>query len=441
MDRRSFLKNSTLATLTTAAALYGLEQVPAAGEKGQEAADAVFAHGIPTHIALSWSDDPTTTQTVTWQTDAGVANGVVEFQAGGTLAGAARAEAAGRDFTTDLGPSRLYSAVLRGLTPNTRYSYRVGDGTHWSSTHSFTTAEAKAVRFKFLLFGDSQSGTTEPIYTPWAITVHNAFRAHPDARFMMNVGDLVEYGQSGAHWNAWFDGAQGVIDTLPQMPSDGNHETYPGTWPIFFDAQFRLPPNGPETLRQQAYSFNYGNVHFAVIDSQEAEEKHDILKTQASWLEADLAASTAPWKIVLYHRTPYDIKIARSNEPVKRAFSPVLDKYHVDLTFNGHDHGVARTFPVKGDIFSHKPSEGTVYYVTGRSGNKTYDDLVKKPYNSFFKNPLEQPNYLVVEVEGLRLTVKAYFQDGTLIDSYLIDKANDVTSDSALALPQMAVVG
>ena len=454
MDRRSFLKKGTLATIAAAAALYGLRQAPAdSAEKPSphpEGVDAGFARAIPTHIALSWTEDPTTTQTVTWQSDAAAEKGLVEYQASDKLTPARRSDATARLFTTDLGSTRLFSAVLRGMASNTRYIYRVGDGVCWSSWHTFTTAEAHAEHFKFLLFGDSQSGSNEPLYAPWALTLHNAFRANSDARFCINAGDLVETGQSGAHWNAWFDAAQGVIDTIPQMPIDGNHETYPaihdpadpthqrylGTFPVFYDTQFQLPQNGPAELRTQTYSFTYGNVHFVALDSQEAEEKHDILRKQVSWLEADLAASTAQWNIVLFHRTPYDIKLARNNDYVKQIFTPVLDKYHADIVFNGHDHGVARTFPVKSGVFSHQPSQGTVYYVTGRSGNKTYDDLLKKPCNSYFYNPLDQPNYLVVEVQGLLLTVKTFKQDGTLLDTYTLDKANDTTTDSHLPLPE-----
>ena len=116
----------------------------------------------------------------------------------------------------------------------------------------------------------------------------------------------------------------------------------------------------------------------------------------------------------------------------------MLEKHHVDITFNGHDHGVARTYPINGGVFGRKPSQGTVYFVTGRSGNKTYLDLLKKPFNSYFYNPLDQPNYLVVEVKGLLLTVKTYKQDGTLVDTYTIDKANDVDSDANLPLPETA---
>ena len=41
---------------------------------------------------------------------------------------------------------------------------------------------------------------------------------------MISSGLLVEIGQMYAHWNNWFDAAKGVIDTVPEMPVQGNHE-------------------------------------------------------------------------------------------------------------------------------------------------------------------------------------------------------------------------
>lgn len=34
---------------------------------------------------------------------------------------------------------------------------------------------------------------------------------------------------------------------------------------------FDLPLNGPEGLQKQAYSYDYGDVHFSVIDTQQEE--------------------------------------------------------------------------------------------------------------------------------------------------------------------------
>ena len=118
--------------------------------------------------------------------------------------------------------------------------------------------------------------------------------------------------RQGAHWNAWFAAAKGVIDSIPIMPVSGNHESYGSkeiTKPLYCLEQFTLPQNGPEGLKGQAYSYDYGPVHFVVLDSQQTEQKQggDILTIQQAWLEADLAASKATWKIVFFHKPPYTI--------------------------------------------------------------------------------------------------------------------------------------
>jgi signal peptidase I len=360
--------------------------------------------------------------------------GLAQYSKGQGLAKVVRSAAAlRRDLVTDLGAISLFTVT--GLEPGTRYSYRVGDGRNWSETFSFVTEPRSSAGFKFLVFGDSQSGIAEtPEYRPWHDTVQNAFKANKDARFMVK---LVEVGQSIAHWNNWFAAVRGVIDEIPAQAAQGNHETYaPGVTgsvkPVEWSAQFPLPQNGPDGLENQVYSGDYGNAHFVVLDSQEDDEGPtygEILKAQAAWLDSDLARTLLPWKIVLFHKPPYYLKASRTNEAVRTAFTPVPDAHHVDIVFNGHDHGVARTYALKGDEFVTRPSQGTVYYVTGRSGNKSYPDLSQKVWDTFFYDPQDQPNYLTVEVTARTLVVRTFKQDGTVLDTFSVVKSNDTDSD------------
>ncbi len=391
----------------------------------------------PDHVTLTWTQDPATTVTVTWRTDTTVATGFVLYQAGDALSSnAQRKDAAWRNFTTNLGEMRLFTATLTGLCSNTKYNYRVGDGEHWSETRTFSTADPQSGSFKFLVFGDSQSPIrVDSPYADWRATVQNAYKANPDARFMVNVGDLVDFGQSYEHWNAWFDAASGVIDSIPIMPVTGNHESYGSRdtmRPAYWSAQFRLPQNGPDDVKNQAYSYDYGPVHFVVLDSQQFEQQKygDILTPQAKWLDADLKATQALWKIVFLHRPPYEIKPNRTNEEIKQAFCPVLDRHHVDLVFSAHDHGISRTHAIRGGAFMPVPSMGTVYYISGRSGHKVYPDVEKRPWNTFFYNPEDQPNYFVIEVDGCKITIQTVMRDGTILDSFFIDKEKDISSDT-----------
>lgn len=392
------------------------------------------ATAVPDHVTLTWTGDPARTMTVTWRTDDTVTFGVVQYQAGSALSDKAeQVNAVASDFATDLGPSRLFTANLTGLSASTKYTYRAGDGQHWSDLHAFTTAAAKPGDFKFLVFGDSQSSTSgDSPYGDWRRTVHNAYKANPSAKFMVNLGDLVGTGQSCEHWNAWFSATTGVIDSIPVMPVLGNHEYAGGGGPSYWISQFRVPQNGPDGLKSRVYSYDYGRAHLVVLDTEKA-TGDNLVHTQ-KWLDADLSASNATWKIVFFHKAPYEVKDGRTNPALREAFGPTMESRHVDLVFNGHDHGVGRTWPIKDGVLKQKPSQGTIYFITGRSGSKTYKDLSKREWNAFFHNPLHQPNYLVVEVTDARLTVKTLNQDGSLVDTFFIDKAKDATSDG-LKLP------
>ncbi|MBL4934073.1 purple acid phosphatase family protein [Clostridium paridis] len=407
---------------------------------------------VPDHIVLNWTEDPSTTQTITWRTSKDVNAGEVKYRVKGST-----------DFTTlnvdpsniklfstvasdTAGSMKVFSVTIKGLQSGTTYEYIVGDGTNFSNISTFKTEVSNNSKTKFLIFGDSQSGdSSKPIYAPWHDTVQKAYSENPDANFMVNIGDLVEQGQNYQHWNNWFNAANGVINNIPEMVVQGNHETYVpsggSSKPEYFTNQFSVPNNGPFGYEGQVYSYNYGNVHFVVLDSQEDEEapsNDNFLKTQADWLEQDLSANKQKWTIVMFHKTPYYNKKTRNNPAVKDIFTPVIDKHHVDVVLNGHDHGLSRTYAINGDNYYTDYSKGTVYYVTGRSGNKFYTDLSNKTWDAFFQDTQDSPTYEVADVVDGKLTIKAYkysttnpaYSNSTLVDTLVIDKDNPNNSTS-----------
>lgn len=390
---------------------------------------AAGAMAAPEHITLTWEGDPETTQTITWRTGATIVGGQVQY------AEAIHSElfpqraitvtAGISGLKTNTGDLGIHSVMLTGLKPGTRYIYRVGGPEGWSLPAYFSTASSMPRSFKFLVFGDSQSIN----YNVWGTTAHNAFKANPDAAFFTNVGDLVDVGQDYSQWNKWFAAAKGLVDTIPAMPITGNHECYTPervfSMPVLFTAQFKLPPNGPAGLKGQVYSFDYGNAHFIMLDSQEGEQRQyvsDMLAQQKAWLEQNLQATKKKWKIVFIHRPLYNNKPGEGDIAIRKVFGPVFDNYHVDVVFTAHDHAYARTFPLYNGVRTESPAQGTVYVATGRSGTKTYKNIIAKDWHEFFYNPAEEPNYITVEVSGNLLKVKAFTQSGALIDAWEIKK-------------------
>jgi hypothetical protein len=180
---------------------------------------------LPDRIVLTWSGDPATTQAVTWRTDVSVLRGVAELavanENGRDLKGEAF-PARTTDFRSDLGEAHYHSVEFTGLTPDTLYAYRVGDGANWSEWFHFRTASREARPFTFVYFGDAQND----LKTHWSRVFREAFRAAPRAAFTLHAGDLINRANRDAEWGEWFGAPAWVNGMVPAVPTPGNHEYF-----------------------------------------------------------------------------------------------------------------------------------------------------------------------------------------------------------------------
>ena len=394
---------------------------------GHAATTSAAAGSQPDHITLTWQQKPQTTQTITWRTDSSISVGQVRLSPASARQTAQYQliQAETRTLQVNTGEMNLHTVTLTGLKPGSSYLYQVGDGTNWSAVHQFRTAPLPVGPFKFLIMGDSQSID----YAVWRATLQQAAQNNPDAAFFVSMGDLVDVGQDYAEWEAWFAATAGVMESLPILPLVGNHECYTPqrrfSRPEYFTAQFAVPQNGPPDLAGQVYSFDYGDVHLVMLDSQAGEQARflpDMLEQQLIWLEADLAATTKPWKLVFMHRPIYGNKPDGILTNLRQVFEPIFDRYRVDIVFTAHDHVYALSGPFYGGEAAVEPQSGTLHVATGRTGSKTYATVTAKPWNRLFINPNSQPIFLSVTVDGETLRLGAFGQNGELLDSWQLTK-------------------
>ena len=102
-----------------------------------------------------------------------------------------------------------------------------------------------------------------------------------------------------------------------------------------------------------------------------------------------------------------------------KAFVPIFDQYHVDLVFTAHIHTYGRTTPLLGGNAFDK---GTLYISTGRTGDKTWPESIRKPTEIVFDAALDMPNYLTLETTDNTLKVTNVKQNGTLVDEVVLKK-------------------
>jgi len=400
----------------------------------------------PDHILLSICGNARTTLAVSWRTDCSVTGGWIEVRPeGGTSADSLRFDASTRFFRSDIDESHLHTAKPCGLMPDTRYFYTVGDDVHRSPEYSFRTEPEQLTHYSFLIIADEQN--TEPFDAPEYRPVRNlldlALERCPDARFILTLGDNVDNGENELQWNGFFHGLDGITQNIPVMLATGNHENrgfrvyeegrQEGKYYLdhadAFDFQFReaYPQNGPEGFETENFSFDYGDVHFVILGVNAYEET-------GTWAKNDLLNSGKTWKLGVFHYPVFPVMPEGVGGMFYGTIPDALDDGKVDILFTGHEHSFARSYPIRNYEMFDRPSEGTIHYILGNSGDNGFSSNAGKVWHYNFY-PQEERNsmYAQVDVTPTRLTVTAYLDDGRTADRLVIDKTADIIDPPLVA--------
>lgn len=419
------LAAAVIAAVSAYTWLPGTKTVARQGVKATKAAaahylstDAVDASNIRQVITA----DSTTSRTFMWQSDYAEENPVIEYRQAGDDDSLMQLPASSDAFSDDGVTTYIHTAAVTDLKPGTAYEYRVGAGDKRSDWQSFHTAQGHD--FKALIFPDSQSSD----YSVWAATAQPAWQRNQDAQFFINMGDLVDNGQDHYQWNAWFDVVGDMIARIPVVPLLGNHETYDKDWkvrmPEAYLHLFALPRIDREKYQNQFYSFDYGDVHFVVLNTQSqelADFEPSLDEDEVAWFKEDMAKTTKKWKVVLMHKDPLQYGFANRPEPREEGFSPegrlwmpLFDQYGVDAVLSAHLH----TYRDRGHIRNFQRDEsGPLYLITGVAGNVQYPGLWKQHSLDEYVAPQpETDNYMTLEATDDSLTFRSFLPDGQLLE-------------------------
>jgi acid phosphatase type 7 len=280
------------------------------------------------------------------------------------------------------------------LDASSIYCYQVeNDSQALTERTGFKTAPSadSTAPVRFLAFGDSGGGGTDQwqlqeqmLTVPYDLIVHTGDVAYEE-------GTLAQY-QANV-----FDVYADMFRSIPFYPAAGNHD-YKTLQAEPFRDVFNLPGDSGEKW----YSYNWGPAHFAALDT-EAD-----YKTQAAWLDKDLAANPSPWKIVYMHRPPYSNGNHGSDTALRNVLAPILKKHNVQLVLAGHDHNYERT----------KPQDGTTYVVTGGGGRGTYG-VGTSEFTAFSEAVI---HFVYGEIHGDEMTLHAIDAAGFEFDSVVIPR-------------------
>ncbi|MBQ6164668.1 MAG: metallophosphoesterase family protein [Clostridia bacterium] len=240
----------------------------------------------------------------------------------------------------------MHKVVVNGLRAGKTYYYTVGDKSTRSPVCSFTTDPGRGEPIDFLVYADVQASNEEN-FERAARVVNAVYDLYPDIDFTTSMGDYVN-DCTNEEWDYYFEKFAFIDRHTTNAPVAGNHDgNLRWNW---FDSMFNLgAAEGSDTITGVYYSFDYGDAHFAVLNTN---DMYPMSYQQQNWLKNDMNATNAKWKIVMLHRSIYSAG-KHTNKPdssiMRNVLVPIIDELGIDLVIGGHEHCYVRTYPVTGD--------------------------------------------------------------------------------------------
>jgi hypothetical protein len=305
------------------------------------------------------------------------------------------------------GPTSAVCAVTAtGLVPGAQYGYVPRGNGIALTTETVFRADDPDRPYSFLVFGDSGTGGTKQLL------LRDRMLATP-ADFIVHTGDMVYDSGAAADFDPEvFAPYAQLLRRIVLWPSLGNHDVRTARGAPW-RAAFWTPANNPAD-NEGYYSFDQGNAHFVVLDSNASIAPGS---TQYTFLDADLAATTQPWKFVAFHHTIYSNGEHGGDLDLRGDLVPVFDRYGVDVVFMGHDHTYERTLPLRGNRIV-EPGGGTVYVTTG-GGGRQITGVDAGTFTAYSESAF---HFTRVDVDGGTLLLQMVREDGVVRDHVTLVK-------------------
>ncbi|NNF35632.1 MAG: metallophosphoesterase family protein [Saprospiraceae bacterium] len=256
-----------------------------------------------------------------------------------------------------------HEITITGLNTDTKYFYRIGTGSEillesdseiYFKTYPTPGADAPLTAW---ILGDCGTANSNQR------NVRNAYynyigQDHTD--MVLFLGDnAYNSGTDAEYQNALFNNMyESRLQNSVSWSCLGNHDGYTAdsdnqTGP-YYDI-FTFPKMGEcgglASGTEAYYSFDYGNVHFIVLDSYETDRS--IGGAMYTWCENDIQATSAKWIIALWHHPAYTKGSHDSDDEsnliqMRERFLPMLEANGVDLVLSGHSHSYERSYYING---------------------------------------------------------------------------------------------
>lgn len=242
----------------------------------------------------------------------------------------------------------------------------------------------QAASFSFGVFGDCQPGGKA--YSPVLEAIATDL-SEIGVDFVIGTGDYIDGSSNQAvvrqQYEGFFRGLAPLqaLKAIPVALAPGNHDilSIPANEAIFV-----------EYFEHLYFSFNVGQCHFILLNTNGAHHYGMIDDRQLQWLKRDLEVhQDALFTFVALHQPlfPVDGHVGSSLDvyPQRRdALHTLFVQRGVDCVFQGHEH-----------LYNHQEKDGIHYFISGGAGGPLY----AAPERGGFHH------YLLVRVESNRYQV------------------------------------
>ncbi len=416
---------------------------------------ASYAYDYDDGPWLHWRGNPKTSITINWYTKE---KKETKIEMGDQNSESSFKTYVKKNSKGDVERVHMHHITLQNLEPDNTYYYRVVDFGHDAEIHSFTTAPEEHKPFNFVVLGDTQNGggLGQPNWA-YPILIKQIMKHKNNIDLYMHVGDFTDQGNDLRSWHAMWDFSKHFLPEIPLHIAVGNHDggthylkdpdmkKYPdegANFDYFLDYKYGHPSNSEEItpFRGRYFSFRYSNCHFLFLDTKER-KKSEPKSGQWEFIRRELEKVPDDiWKIVFIHRPQAYIKdegkdgYGYVHNYYAEYIVPLLDKYGVDIVFQGHSHyylnldwKFSKSSKLWNRDLSEPPRGENIHFVTtGAGGNELRNNVPLKKDDvdlDGFYHRENSSQYLFVQVIGDQIAVESrYAQDDSVMHKRVYKK-------------------
>ncbi|MBD3350475.1 MAG: hypothetical protein GF364_03215 [Candidatus Lokiarchaeota archaeon] len=235
------------------------------------------------------------------------------------------------------GIGRFHQVPMNELESNTTYYYKISG----FKIKQFRTAPFGRFDYSCYLWADPRTNNgydsaIEETNMPKIISEH-AKEDGIDMAFSICAGDITARGVDYKTWKLWLNdiSTNDFTSNYSHAVAIGNHERHDDTGAVNFPNYY---PYQDKKDVHFSYSFDYGRVHFSILDRWNTSDPWygGTGYAQAEWLEQDLIEhADTDFKILVMHNNPI---ITNEHHGDCSLIMNVAESQGIDVIFCGHTH-------------------------------------------------------------------------------------------------------